>query len=334
MRRKRTSLASLAGLIAIVLTACGGSQATHQPGHPSPGAATPKPPPPPPPLPAPLIVQVENSSDARPQSGLNQADVVYEYETEGGISRFSAMYFQPPQQPIGPVRSARLVTVKLVQAYDGTLLYSGGSAYVVQALEHTGVRAYSETAAAGALYRINSRAAPHNLYADPGKAIALEQSIGPHTVHYPPVPRTPLTALPPGGQAAPKFKVPVSDSETPIYTYDAATGGYQRTEPDTGLFTDTDTNNGPWEPKNIAVLQVPVTIGPEVEDVSGAHGLDFGIQGSGAGQLAVGGQLYSINWYQSPYGPPSLTLANGRPAPIVPGQVLFELVGTGKTVSG
>jgi hypothetical protein len=73
------------------------------------------------------------------------------------------------------------------------------------------------------------------------------------------------------------------------------------------------------------------------ENPSGGYteGLDFviGPSASGSGQLAVGGQLYSINWTQGATGPPQLTLADGQPAPIAPGQVLVELVSTGQTVT-
>jgi hypothetical protein len=80
------------------------------------------------------------------------------------------------------------------------------------------------------------------------------------------------------------------------------------------------------------VLQTSITVGPEVEDVSGTHGLDFKLVGSGAGQLAVGGKLYPITWTQPDLGPPQLTLASGQAAPIVPGPVLIELVPPGGTV--
>lgn len=315
---------AIAGLLLIGLSACGGTSAASQ------RPATPTPRPTPPPLAAPVMIQVENASQARPQSGLDQADVVYEYETEGGISRFSALFFKAPSQPIGPVRSARLATIKLVQVYDATLLYSGGSQYVVQVLNSSGVRQFDETSAQGALFRNGSRSAPHNLYTDGGHLAAFDQRVGRHTVGYQLWTRT--TALPPGGTPAPKFEVPVSQSETPSFTYDAAGGGYQRAEPDTGVSADANTS-APWEAKTIVVLPVQVTQGPEVEDVSGAYGLDFGIVGAGEGQLAVGGKLYAIKWTQTASGPPQLTLANGQPAPVAPGQVLIELVSTGKTVS-
>ena len=87
---------------------------------------------------------MENLDAARPQSGLNAADMVYEYETEGGISRFSAFFFKPPATAVGPVRSARLATIKLLQIYEATLLYSGASSYISAILSH--MRACPQTA--------------------------------------------------------------------------------------------------------------------------------------------------------------------------------------------
>ena len=325
-RHRSTNVVVLATLVAACAVACGGAGSAANPTR------TPKPTPTaPPPLAAPWIIQVENLNAARPQAGLSTADVVYEYETEGGISRFSALFFQTPTAAIGPVRSARLVTIKLVQGYKGTLLYSGGSDYVVQTLASSGVRQYDETSAQGALYRDNARFAPHNLFTDGAHMAPLAQKVGTQTVDYRLWPRTPQTQLPKGGTPMPKFSVPVSDSENPVYSYDAATGGYQRTEPDTGVLNDNDTQAS-WEAKTIVVLPVPVTIGPEVEDSSGAHGLDFAIVGSGSGQLAIGGQVYPITFNQAPSGPPQLTLAGGAPAPIAPGQVLIELVSTGRAI--
>jgi hypothetical protein len=61
-----------------------------------------------------------------PISGLRHADLVYEYLTEGGITRFTAIYFAPSgKDVIGPARSARLVTLRLQKAYGGVLFYSG-----------------------------------------------------------------------------------------------------------------------------------------------------------------------------------------------------------------
>src|SRR5207245_5159861 len=64
---------------------------------------------------APIIIQIENSSQptVRPQTGMQQADMIYEYISEFGIPRLSAVYWHPPSSLTGPVRSRRLNTAQL-----------------------------------------------------------------------------------------------------------------------------------------------------------------------------------------------------------------------------
>lgn len=331
---------AFAAVLAIGGVACGSAKPTPTPSHsatsrpstPVPATPTPAPPPPPPALAAPWIIQVENLSDARPQSGLSAADIVYEYETEGGISRFSTIFFSVPAPTVGPVRSARLVTIKLMDLYRANLLYSGASATVEQTFSYdTQTHAYNEGSSNGALFRVGTRVAPHNLYTDGNHIGPFAASLPPRTVSYQGLARTPDNALPPGGLPGLKFSVPVSDSEQPIYTYDPTTRGYAREEPDTGVLIDNDTTKD-WEPKNILVLPVSVNVAPgDIESGCCTLGLDFQINTSGTGQLAVGGAIYPVNFNEQ-NGPPQLTLANGQPAPIVPGQVLIELVKTGRGI--
>lgn len=72
----------------------------------------------------PLGVMIENHVDARPQSGLSFADVIYEAVAEGGITRFLTIYYCGDTSPIGPVRSARIYYVDLLQEYGDKPLYA------------------------------------------------------------------------------------------------------------------------------------------------------------------------------------------------------------------
>lgn len=72
----------------------------------------------------PLGVAIENHTEARPQSGLSSADVVYEAVAEGGITRFLAIYFCKDASHIGPVRSARIYFIHLLEAYGNNPLYA------------------------------------------------------------------------------------------------------------------------------------------------------------------------------------------------------------------
>lgn len=75
-----------------------------------------------------FIMKISNYPPVvRPQSGVNQADVVYEYEVEGGVTRFAAIFRDNAPTHVGPVRSGRLLDVELVQMYEALFGYSGAS---------------------------------------------------------------------------------------------------------------------------------------------------------------------------------------------------------------
>ena len=75
-----------------------------------------------------LIVKISNYPPVvRPQAGLNQADLVYEVESEGGTTRFAAIYRSQAPRHVGPVRSARLLDMELMTMYSAFLAYSGSS---------------------------------------------------------------------------------------------------------------------------------------------------------------------------------------------------------------
>ena len=115
-----------------------------------------------------IVVKMDNSPDARPQTGINEADVVYELLVEG-ITRYALVFHSNLVDPVGPVRSARSSDIDLV-ADLSTPLFSwsganGGVIGEVAAAARKGILIdASYDAAAPAYYRSNDRQAPHNLY--------------------------------------------------------------------------------------------------------------------------------------------------------------------------
>lgn len=76
----------------------------------------------------PLAVMIENHIEARPQSGLSTADIVYEAVAEGGITRFMAIFYcRPKDVQIGPVRSARTYYLDWLSEYDALYAHVGGA---------------------------------------------------------------------------------------------------------------------------------------------------------------------------------------------------------------
>lgn len=82
-----------------------------------------------------LIVKISNFPPlVRPQHGINSADVVYEYEAEGGVTRFAAIFRSQNPQRVGSIRSARLLDIELATMYNALLAYSGTSEPIQQLL--------------------------------------------------------------------------------------------------------------------------------------------------------------------------------------------------------
>ncbi|MDX6356010.1 MAG: hypothetical protein QOF98_2913, partial [Streptomyces sp.] len=111
-----------------------------------------------------LAVKIDNVSQARPQTGLNNADLVYGIEVEGGLSRLMAVYDSNNLPPtVGPVRSARETDLQLLAEYDHpALAFSGAQSQLLPVLKSS-----SELVAVtgtSAFYRDSDRAAPHNEY--------------------------------------------------------------------------------------------------------------------------------------------------------------------------
>jgi hypothetical protein len=112
-----------------------------------------------------LAVKVENLPDARPQAGLNGADIVYEEPVEGGITRFIAIFQCDGEERVGPVRSVRPADPEVLAQFGVPVLaFSGGAPPVVRLVESADLVPIDETVGGTAFARDPNRASPHNLY--------------------------------------------------------------------------------------------------------------------------------------------------------------------------
>jgi len=114
----------------------------------------------------PFAVMIENSVAARPQSGLDKADVVYEALAEGGITRMMAVYAcsGDDANSIGPVRSARSYFVDWVEGWDAMYAHAGGSPDALALIEEDGVLDLQNFGDGTYFWRSRDRVSPHNLY--------------------------------------------------------------------------------------------------------------------------------------------------------------------------
>lgn len=123
-------------------------------------------------------VMIENSPDARPQSGLQEAGIVYEAISEGGITRFLALYLESTPSHIGPVRSVRPYYLDFLAPYDAPLAHAGGSAPALAQLRQQKFKDLEAFQNADTYQRVTNRYAPHNLYTSREKLLALQKKKG------------------------------------------------------------------------------------------------------------------------------------------------------------
>jgi Protein of unknown function (DUF3048) N-terminal domain/Protein of unknown function (DUF3048) C-terminal domain/PEGA domain len=113
---------------------------------------------------SPLAIIVENEMHARPQAGLDRADIVYEALAEGGITRFLAVYASQSADVIGPVRSARDYFVEWAHEYTAPLVHIGASPQGYAAIAATRTLDLDEIKGQPGFWRSSERPAPHNAY--------------------------------------------------------------------------------------------------------------------------------------------------------------------------
>src|SRR5947208_2373694 len=168
---------------------------------------------------APIIIQIENSSQptVRPQTGMQQADMIYEYISEFGIPRLSAIYWHVPTSLIGPVRSCRLITVQLEQMYRGMIFCSGANDYVLGQVWKWPNVVYDYAYLYPFMYRTSDRYVPQNVIARPDQITMHTAQANPPALNYDIAPAHPDVPLP-GATPATTVSLPPPG---PVWRYDA-----------------------------------------------------------------------------------------------------------------
>ncbi len=111
-----------------------------------------------------LVIKIDNVDEARPQDGINQADVVFEEQVEGGLTRFAAVFHSRGSDPVGPIRSVRTSDVHLFANLNKPLFASsGGNAGTRAELLGSNLVDVGPTEYPDIYYREN-RTPPHNFY--------------------------------------------------------------------------------------------------------------------------------------------------------------------------
>lgn len=266
----------------------------------------------------PALIQVPNDGyGARPQVGLQAASLVFEYLTEGDITRLTAIFTDVPAT-VGPIRSARRISPRLTHHYQGVLFYSGVSNAMDHFLAANPIPSVPDFGPP--FYRDLSRAAPDNLML-PGdgivsltasKNLADAPSAKGHTAWT-------------GGDGAAGFGVAEHHS---TYSYDAPTGTYLKTE-DGQQMVDASLNGQPLHLFMVVVLHTHEFLVPDIESGCCTHGRDFDLDSGGAADFYYRGAHQSGTWASPGVNSPlQFKLADGTPLTLPVGLVWVDVVGS------
>jgi hypothetical protein len=261
---------------------------------------------------SPLAVKIDNVPAARPQTGLEAADVVYAEQVEGGLSRLMAVYATRLPESVGPVRSARESDLELLRQFGRpTLAFSGAQRKLLPLIDKAPLRARSPDEAPDAYYRGAGRAAPHNLYLHPAELLPAAPGKAALTTgfRYGPAPSggTPTTSRTVRYPAA-RF----------TFTWSAERGGWLVAMDGTPTVT---TDGARMAPPTVVVQYVKIRTSA-YHDVLGNRTPYTETVGSGKAQVLRDGRSFPAGWWRpAAPGGTTLTAADGGRMDFAAGQV-------------
>jgi len=265
-----------------------------------------------------VAVMISNQKQARPQTGLSKADIVFEMLTEGNITRFMALFQSSKPEVVGPVRSAREYFFTLADYYDAMYIFSGAADPVADKL-HARDMDYIEGAKYdddGLLFvREPFRKAPHNLYLQyDGIAEVAKSKDFRTTAEY-----EPMKFLK-EGEDLPEDREYMDGTyakvelfgDKPIieFEYDDNTKMYTRTQ-DGEQMVELESEK-PVEMSNVFIVQAD----HEEIDKEGRRAID--VDGGGSAVLLQQGQAQEVTW-ENQHGR-IVPVKDGEVMPFVPGQ--------------
>lgn len=273
-----------------------------------------------------LAVKIENPREARPQAGLEQADVVWEQVVEGGISRFVAVFHSQVPGEVGPIRSVRPMDPAIAAPLHGIIAFSGGQPGFVQELGAAGLQIMSQDAGAPGFYRKKGVApAPHNVYGTPQ---AFWDNVdaghrGTPQAQFTIARRPEVSSVAVAGTPATQLDLALSGYARPRWSFDTSSGTWLRSEGDTPA---TARSGARIAAENVVVLRVRL-VDSGTRDPAGNPVPETVLVGDGEGTVVSNGKSLPVTW-SKPATDAVLTLTapDGTPASLSPGSTWVELV--------
>ncbi|MDQ3538886.1 MAG: DUF3048 domain-containing protein [Actinomycetota bacterium] len=269
-----------------------------------------------------LAIKIDNASAAVPQQGLDLAEVVFEEEVEGGITRFIALYqaFQP--RAVGPVRSGREVDADLLPPFSPVLGVSGAAGAVTRQLDKAKIRWLQETSGGSGdpFYRVADRSSPHDLFVHTRALLAAGKD-DLEALHEPVFSFD--AQRPAGGRGIESVDLEFSPSSVVRWEWSGdawhrlQNGSAHKTVAGEGLTAD-----------NVVVMRVRSRQGDRADSL-GNPTLELDVLGRGTATVLRDGRAYPARWRKTTAADHiQWTTPRGEALPLRPGRTWIELLKT------
>jgi hypothetical protein len=266
-----------------------------------------------------LAAKIDNHPLARPQVGLDRADIVFEELVEGGITRYVAIWHSDVPAEIGPVRSVRPMDPEIVSPFGGILAYSGGQQRFIEAMLDAPVASaiHGQSDVDDFFYRSSNAVAPHNVIVRAPELIAnfADRSAPAPQFNYATSVEDSTAAV--FGDEITSMRVTFSSFSSPSWEWSADDGVFYRNQ--TNGAADLAISGDQIAADNVIVLEVDIQV---IQDIPTTNLID-----SGEGFVATGGKIHDIRWSkESAESPIELSDASGARVLLAPGQTWIELI--------
>ena len=278
-----------------------------------------------------LGVKVDNYVAARPQSGLDHTDLVFEEPVEGGITRYVAVFQCDNAPSIGPIRSARNIDIGILgQLGNPPLAHVGGIDPVLSNISAAGIPNLDLGNYAQAITHPAGRYAPYDTYSSTAALYAIVPSSAPSS---PPKPIFSYSSTVPAGTAVSSVHVPFSSNSDVTWSWNAQKGTWLRFY--NGTQPDLNADNVQNSAANVIIQTVNVTYGPWLENSEGGLEVQAQLSGTtGPAMVFRNGVEISGTWSRASNSSPTVfTSSTGQVITMAPGRSWIELVPAGIAVT-
>jgi Protein of unknown function (DUF3048) N-terminal domain/Protein of unknown function (DUF3048) C-terminal domain len=272
-----------------------------------------------------LTVKIENAPEARPQAGLNAADVVFEEQVEGGLTRFLTIFHSTDSDLVGPIRSLRPTDADVVRPFGGLFAYSGGTKKFIAQLHATPLQDIGYDNLPNLYEKRRGKRAPHNVYSSTARLYgAARKDL------KPPPPLSPFVAagqpFAPAAPPAVHLSVPMGMTSVD-YDWDAAAAVWKRTTNGTPHLLE---GGAQLTSTNVIVQFVGYRNSPGDFDVLHNPVSVANVVGTGDAWVLAAGRVVKGKWSKaSPDAMTAFTDAAGAPVALMPGRTWVLLAPAG-----